>query len=402
MNGEPIRLLVIEDDPDYVELVRLCLDEQDGTALSFKLTSAGRLSEGLLRLAHERWDAVLVDLGLPDARGLDAVREVLRAAPGTAVLVSTSYGDEEAALQAVRLGAQDYLIKASSDARWLKRSIRYAVERVAAQEAARRAERLDAEVAERRRLDELKDRWISAFSHELRTPLTIIKGAVVDLDEDRAEPLKTGQKMLIEMARRQTERIERLIEDVLDLSRYESGRASLDRKPLDAEAVARRVANDLARAAAERSVRIDVARAPDCPPLTADADMFERLVMNLVDNAIRYAGGRVEVRLARGDDGTFCLRVGDDGAGLPPDQKELLFTRFGQLDRSRAPAGYKGTGLGLAICKEIVELHRGRISAESEPGRGTVFEARLPPDGAPTPPPMPRAAAAAPRARGGT
>src|ERR1700722_3507682 len=135
MAADPIRLLVIEDDLDYVEILRLCLEEPESMGLAFEVDNAERLAAGLTKLTTARYDAVLVDLGLPDASGLESVRAVLGAAPDIPVLVSTNFGDESTALEAMRLGAQDFMIKASSDSRMLKRSIRYAIERKAAQAA---------------------------------------------------------------------------------------------------------------------------------------------------------------------------------------------------------------------------------------------------------------------------
>lgn len=478
MGQKPIRVLMIEDDPDYVEIVRLCLAEPEAMGLAFELENAERLAEGLTKLTAGRFDAVLVDLGLPDARGLEAVQAVLHAAPESPVLVSTNYGDEATALEAMRLGAQDFMIKASSDSRVLKRSIRYAIERKAAigqrdgiiraaadgmvvvdaggvvqfvnaaaervlgapasrllgkpfphpakpgesvllelareggAKAAvemrvtevqwdagpaslaslrdvtelRRLEQLKSEIAERRRVDELKDQWIGTLSHELRTPLTIIKGAVVDLHEGQAEPLGPQQAMLVGLARRQAERVERMVVHLLDLTRLESGRAKVDRRSLDAAALVRRVAGDFERAAADRALRIEVDLDAAAPKVSADPDLFEQMVVNLLENAIRFARARIGVSV-RGLPGSIEVRVSDDGIGIPPEKKELLFTRFNQLDRKhRSPDGYKGTGLGLAICKEIAGIHRGFIEVESEPGRGTTFVVRLPPDGSPTPP----------------
>ena len=477
MADNPIRILAIEDDLDYVEILRLCLGEPEAMGLAFEVDYAERLAAGLTKLTTARYDAVLVDLSLPDASGLEAVRAVLGAAPETPVLVSTNSGDEATALGAMRLGAQDFMIKASSDSRMLKRSIRYAIERKSAQaqrdqilraaadgmavvDAAgitrfvnaaaekifnasaaqlvgrpfpytvhigettilevprpaggaalvemrvtrvqwdsgpaglaslrditelRRLEQLKSEIAERRRADKLKDEWIETISHDLRTPLTIIKGAVVELHEGRVEPLQPQQALLIGLARRQVERIERMVVNLLDLSRLESGRARVERKPLDACALIRRVTNDFARAAAERALRIDVECEAGEPPLSADPDLFEQLVVNLVENALRFAHERIVVRIRGGDAGAFELSVSDDGVGIPPEKKNLLFTRFSQLQRVRAPDGYKGTGLGLAICKEIVALHRGRIDVVSEPGKGTSFLVSLPAAEAPPP-----------------
>jgi signal transduction histidine kinase len=480
MADKTIRILVIEDDRDYVEILRLCLGEPEAMGLSFEVDSAERLASGLTKLTTDRYDAVLVDLGLPDASGLESVRSILSAAPDTPVLVSTNLGDEATALEAMRLGAQDFMIKASSDSRMLKRSIRYAIERKAAQsqrdqiiraaadgmavvDAAgvtrfvnaaaekilgtassslvgrpfpypvkagetslleiprpdggaaavemrvtevpwdsgvaglaslrditelRRLEQLKSEIAERRRVDKLKDEWVETITHDLRTPLTIIKGAVVELHEGRAEPLKPQQSMLVGLARRQVERVERMVVSLLDLSRLESGRARVDRKALDACATVRRVTGDFTRAAAERALRIETDCEPGAPAVFADPDLFEQLVVNLVDNAIRFARGLIVVRVRASAEGALELSVQDDGIGIPPEKQKLLFTRFSQLERARAGDGYKGTGLGLAICKEIVGLHRGRIDLVSEPGKGTLFLVSLPAAGAATPPPI--------------
>jgi signal transduction histidine kinase len=470
MNDQPIRILAIEDDQDYVEILRLCLAESDAMELSFEVDSAERLAAGLTKLTTARYDAVLVDLGLPDASGLEAARAVLAAAPNIPVIVSTNFGDEKTALEAMRLGAQDFMIKASSDSRMLKRSIRYAIERKSAQGQShqiiraaadgmavvdasgntrfvnaaaerilgasaaklvgqpfpfparigetsllevprpvggaaavemrvtqvawdsgpavlaslrditelRRLEQLKSEIAERRRVDKLKDEWIETISHDLRTPLTIIKGAVVELHEGRTEPLQPQQALLVGLARRQVERVERMVVNLLDLSRLESGRARVERKPLDACALIRRVTGDFARAAAERAIKIETECETGAPDLVADPDLFEQLVVNLVENALRFAHALIVVRIRAGASGDFELAVQDDGVGIPPEKKNLLFTRFNQLERERGTDGYKGTGLGLAICKEIVALHRGRIDVVSEPGRGALFLISLP------------------------
>ncbi len=475
-----VRVLVIEDDPDYVELIRLCLDEADGMALSFELESAARLSEGLTKLLSFRYDAVLVDLGLPDAQGLEAAMAVLRAAPDTPVLVSTNLGDEKTALEAMRLGAQDFMIKASSDSRLLKRSIRYAIERKgvlaqrdqviraaadgmvvvdaagvvrfvnAAAEAVlgesalrllgkpfahraqvgesvllsvpregrspavvdmrvtevpwngsraalaslrdvtelRRVEQLNAEVAQRRKLDEMKDQWIDTLAHDLRTPLTIIKCAIIDLGDDNHAPLSGEQAALVEMARRQVERVERMTLKILDHSRLCSGGATLAPEPIDAAALIAGVVADFRRAAADRALALEIDCARGLPPLHADRELFEQLAVNLVDNALRFARARVRVSASVAPDGYFALAVSDDGVGIPPEKTAAIFTRFRQLSRERGADGYKGTGLGLSICKQIADMHGGHIAVESRPGGGTTFVVRLPLSGQVAAPPQ--------------
>ena len=476
MSDKPVRILLVEDDPDYAEIVRLCLGESDAMGLSYEIEVAVRLAEALQKLAVGRYDAALVDLGLPDASGMDAVKSVLGAAPEMPLLVSTNFGGEEAALEAMRLGAQDFMIKASSDSRLLKRSIRYAIERKAVQsqrdaiiraaadgmvvvdaegvvrfvnaaaetvlgrKAAalvgkpfehpvatgattmlelpregkpaasvemrvtevtwndaparlaslrdvtelRRVGALKAEVAERRRLDELKDQWIGTMSHELRTPLTIVKGAVADLFEGLAGPLKPQQKMLVGLAHRQIERVTRMVNNLLDLSRLEAG-VKADLKPVDAVETVKRTVGDFARSAADRAIALETDLPSTPVKCKADADMLEQVLVNLLNNAVRFARTKIVVSLRCPGDG-IELSVTDDGVGIPREKRDLLFTRFAQLERRKGD-DYKGTGLGLAICKEIASLHGGRIDLESEPGKGTTFTVRLPADGM-TPPPV--------------
>ncbi len=146
---------------------------------------------------------------------------------------------------------------------------------------------------------------------------------------------------------------------------------------------------DFLRAAAEQGIRLDADCAPGAAPLFADPDLFEQLVVNLVENALRFAHQRIAVRLRGDAGGTYELSVHDDGVGIPPEKKSLLFTRFNQLERTRAPDGYKGTGLGLAICKETVGLHRRPESTWSaSPEKRTQFLMRFPAAGGRTPPPI--------------
>jgi signal transduction histidine kinase/DNA-binding NarL/FixJ family response regulator len=468
-NAKPIRVLLVDDDPDYAEIVRFCLCSGEDGGPRFVMETAETLAAALEAGAARPFDAALVDLTLPDASGLQAPLALLSRFPGMPVLVATGVGDEELSGKAIAAGAQDYIAKAGFEARHLKRALRYAISRKAAQlqcdeilrasadglavvdasgmtrfvnaaaekilgkgagellgrpfphpaapgeaqmlqlpreggppasvdmrvsaihwegapaslaalrdvSGIRRLDQLMAEIAERRRTDEAKDRWLGTIAHELRTPLTIIKGAAIDLHEGQAEPLRPQQAMLVGLVRRQAERVERLVANLLDLGRLQSGVVSARRAALDPGEIVRRVVGDFSRAAADRAVVLDLVDEGGSRRLAADPELFEQLVVNLVDNAIRFARTRITVRVG-GDEELLALGIEDDGVGIPAEKRERLFSRYGQLERRREVDGYKGTGLGLAICKEIVNLHRGTIEAESEPGRGTVFSVRLP------------------------
>ncbi len=385
MAQSPISVLLVEDDADYAESVALGLRRPTPGREPFSIRLARRLTEAVDALAAGPFSAILTDLQLPDATGLEAVRALLDAAPQTPLVVFTNHGDETLALDAVRLGAQDFLLKTEAGEALLQRALRYAIAR---READARCARYESEIDERRRVDELKDRWLGTLTHDLRNPLSIIKGAVLELDEGRAGPLNADQGTLVALARRQSERVERLVVRLLDLTRLESGRVRAECRAMDADGAVRLAAKGFERAAAERGLTLGVEVVPGSGQIFADPDLFEELVVNLVDNALRFARRTVTVRLAAAAEGFHELSVTDDGAGIPSDRLGLLFTRYGQLERPRGGGGYKGTGLGLAICKEIADLHRGLIQAQSAPGKGTSFVVRLPGAGAKTPPPL--------------
>lgn len=127
--NKPIKVLLIEDDMDYVEIIRMCLDEPEAMGLKFELERADRLSTGLELLAAAPFDALLLDLMLPDSRGLETISQVLSMGCAIPILVMTNLGDESMAFEAMRRGAQDFMVKSTSDSRLLKRAIWYAIER---------------------------------------------------------------------------------------------------------------------------------------------------------------------------------------------------------------------------------------------------------------------------------
>jgi len=241
----------------------------------------------------------------------------------------------------------------------------------------RRLEQVKAEVAERRRLDKLKDNLLSTVSHELRTPLSIIKMAIGSIRDRLIGPLTPDQEKMIHTADRNISRLTRILGNFLDLSRLESGNAAVDIQPLDAAELVREITDDLRMTYKSKNILLLVEAAPDLPRVRADRDMITQVLGNLLDNALRYARERVQVRIAARDGGVV-VSVIDDGRGIPEGMSANLFDKFIQLDRPKGGAGYKGTGLGLAICREIMSINGGRIWAENVKDWGAGFHISLP------------------------
>jgi two-component system, OmpR family, phosphate regulon sensor histidine kinase PhoR len=226
-------------------------------------------------------------------------------------------------------------------------------------------------------LERVRRDFVADVSHELRTPLTSIKAFVENLIEERLENREEGMRFL-EIVRKHADRMGDLIDDLTDLSLIETGAVSLEVRLLDAGQVAREVAAQLAfkAAAADVDLRVDV---PLPFPLEADRRRLEQVLVNLVDNAIKFnkRGGWVRIAGELIDDRP-TLVVADSGAGIPPDALEQVFHRFFRVDTARSRE-LGGTGLGLAIVKHLMRLHDGRVSVTSEPGRGSTFTLEFPP-----------------------
>lgn len=370
-----VNILMIEDDPEAIMLMGIQLSEACGPNMTFALESAETLKKGLLMAEHGDYDAILLDLNLPDSRGLDTIRAARHKAGGKPVIVMTGFEDEEAGLEAIALGAQDYLIKDRLNMTLLRRSILFAIERTALLREVRELERLRAEVRERQKTIHFKNRLLGAVSHELRSPLTVAQTAVENMAEGSAGPLTPEQEELLDMARRNLERLGRLVMNALDYSRLDSGRASLKTRRVDARGLMVEMLSDWKRTLS-KSLRVDVDLPADLPPVRADADLLAQVVYNLCDNAARHAAGTIRVS-GRVEGDSVRLTVEDDGPGVPPERAEEIFNPFTQLERGDG-AGYKGTGLGLTICREIAALSLGRVWLDSGAAHGARFHFELP------------------------
>lgn len=230
------------------------------------------------------------------------------------------------------------------------------------------------DITERKRLDKLKDDLISAVSHELRIPLTIVKGAVSNLQDGIAGSLRPEQLKLLEIADRNITRLTRLINNLLDLSRLESGQIQITQNKMDAAALVGQMLKDLKLEAKKRKLRLQARLPPKLPFVYADPELIHQVFSNLLDNALRFAKTRINLEAKTSDsEGKVTFRVCDDGKGIPFENQKRLFSKFYQVERFAQGKGYQGTGLGLNIAKEIVDRHGGKIWVESEKNQGTAF-----------------------------
>jgi PAS domain S-box-containing protein/diguanylate cyclase (GGDEF)-like protein len=620
MNDESIQVLLVEDNPGDVRLVKEMLKEA-GTS-EIRMAETERLDQALQRMAREKFDVTLLDLGLPDSSGIDTLLSVQSHAPTMPVVVLTGLDDQALAMKALQHGAQDYLLKGQLQACPLMRSIRYAIERnqmqralleerdraqkyldvagtimvalgrdqtirlinkrgcqvlkcneaqalgknwfdcfvpesvrskvksvyeklmageiesaeyvenpvltsdgeeriVAwhnalfradsgeilgtlssgeditererAQEALRESEQksrilvssitdgvimLDKElhvalmnpvalsilgrqesdaypeatevqqalemdfgewsakfgedqetierrvigisgrvyettiapirgarsgfrgmvvslrdISEEKKLEELKSEFVSIVSHELRTPLTCIKNALDLILSKKTGDISKDQDKFLSMASRNVNRLARIINDFLDLSKMEAGKMEIRFQKLNPAAIIETAVSTFALGAKEKSVSLAAEIPPDLPIITGDPDRLNQVLSNLLSNALKYTpeGGKVTVkassinRLETPIPGILSLphrhyvriEVADTGPGIPQDDLERIFDKFFQVEKSLTRM-VPGTGLGLPICRQLVEAHKGKIWVESRPGAGSNFVFVLP------------------------
>jgi signal transduction histidine kinase len=230
------------------------------------------------------------------------------------------------------------------------------------------------DISEIRRLEQVRRDFVANASHELKTPLTSIRGfAETLLEDDPPDELRVG---FLRSMRENTLRLQRLVDDLLDLSRLESGGWVADPEPVLVSEAARDTWTAYSELAAGRDIAFDVDA--DAKVL-ADRRGLAQVLRNLLENAVRHTdrGGHVHVGARLGEDGMVEIEVSDDGEGIPSKALPRIFERFYRADSSRA-RDFGGTGLGLAIVRHLVEVMGGSVSAESELGRGTTIRLRLP------------------------
>ena len=421
----PPRVLVV-DDEQSVTVTMAAILEMDG----YSVATALRGVDALELIERETFDLVLTDLRLDDFDGMDVLAAARRRSPDTVGIVLTGYASLESAVKALREGAYDYMLK-PADVEELRATVARGIERrklgqqlrerVADLEAANRTinelneglqdriakatadlqarvRDLDAARAELQEsyeklqeLDKLKSQFLSIASHELKTPITAMSGfvqiAVRRIKRrlgagrpDEAEWKKEEDTLLeqLEVVQRQTGKLARLVDELLDVSRIESGRLELRIADVDLPELLAEVMRRHQLMATKHDLRLHYDPEHKLG-VRADRDHLEQVLNNLLGNAMKYSpnGGPIDVTVRRADEQGVEFSVSDHGIGIRAAELERVFGLFYRSpDRSARDVG--GMGLGLYITKEIVDRHEGRIWADSEVGKGTTFHVVLP------------------------
>ncbi|NPC52137.1 PAS domain S-box protein [Corallococcus sp. AB032C] len=307
--------------------------------------------------------------------------------PGSALVLPMARPGESNPLGVIVLGMSPRLPADASYQSFLELvagSLGAAIAGARAHEDARRQAEALAE------LDRAKTAFFSNVSHEFRTPLTLMLGPLGDVLADVEHPLEPAHRERLAIVQRNSQRLHKLVNSLLDFSRLEAGRMRATFEPTDLGPLTAGLASAFDSLVKRAGLRLQV----DCPPLSTsvwvDRDLWEKVVLNLLSNAFKFTfQGTLTVRL-RERDGRVELSVSDTGTGIPTHELPRVFDRFHRVEGAKGRS-HEGSGIGLALVRELVELHGGRVAVESTPGRGSTFTVSLPTGTAHLPPEQLRA-----------
>jgi signal transduction histidine kinase len=374
-DSKTVHILIVDDNEDHCFLIQMALGQNP----DWRVDCCHCVEEALRAVLRKRYDILLTDYLLPDGKGVELID---KAHNELAVVIMATQGSEKIAVDAIRRGAVDFVVKDS----------RFPIPLVEVIESIRSGEnrphRMATEIAESepsesrqleqdnrklKELDRRKSEFLSTASHELRTPLTIIREFIAIVHDGVSGPVNDEQKSCLNSALSNCTRLEKLINDILDLQKLESGRFRFRRRRVNIGPALKECFNDFKLRLATQQQRLTLYMPDSLPYLLCDEGKIIQIVVNLLGNAHKYTpeGGAVALLVnPRGKH--LVIAVKDNGAGIAPDDQSKVFEKFIQLGREHGP-GARGTGLGLAIARNIVEMHDGEIWVRSTPGTGSTF-----------------------------
>lgn len=386
-----MNILVVDDE----EMVRYVLTEKLCES-GFSATAAVDGQSALELFRESAFDAVLLDLKMPGMDGIETLKELRRLDPNIPVIMVTAFGDIATAVEAIKLGADDFVEKPPQISRIVV-TLRRAIEKATLERKVRALGKNVEESAalkqayeKLRELDQVKTTFLSSVSHELRTPLTSIIGyaeisrkkltkLAPHIPGDNPTAIKDIRQLEenMEIIVSESEKLARMIESILDLTAMEAGTAEWRWEPLSLREVIENTASALSPKFRGKGLEFVVEIEDDLPLIKGDRYRISQVINHILTNAAMFTDeGRVTFSAKR-DHNEVVLSIADTGKGILPSLHGEIFEKFSQIGDTLTEKP-KGVGLGLSICRLIVEYHGGKIGVESEPGKGSLFTILLP------------------------
>lgn len=335
----------------------------------FEVAQASDAKEALIIANENTFDLALIDIRIPDIDGIEVLKIFRKQYPTMDCIVVTGYQDLHLAVEAIKLGAKDFLSKPLNIKDLINRF------KIAAR----------AHFAELH-LEEQKARFTSKLLHDLLAPLHTIQSSIDFLDQETAGPLTEQQRKTIHSISDTAKIMDALLNDMIDLNLFESGRVDIEKIPTNFDEIIPAVCARFIPRAAGKRIDMTVDVDSGIPTVAVDPIKIEQVMNNLLDNAIKYTpnGGYVTIKVStitkhiNGNDHEFVeVAVSDSGVGISRTDLPFVFDKYKELLTGKSSQN-KTTGLGLTICRSIIEAHGGSMSVESIPGSGSTFKFHLP------------------------
>ena len=381
MESKVIKVLIVDFKQDNILKIKEAFSAIPGTAYEISWL---QVDESVLKKVEaEKFDVILLSYELAGINGLEILADLQYKELSGPVIMLADAKNEEFAPQAMRDGAYDYVIREKGFEKGLLVIIHNALnafhalkekERLQKEIAAKKSE-LEAANRKLQQLDKIKSDFVSNVAHEFRTPLTIIKGNVDLVNKGGLGSVAPAQKEMLDGAVNIVNRLSRLVNDLLDISKIESGKMELKKEPLDINAVIEENLVIFDKAIKDKKQKLQRDLAKDIPKINADEDKITQVFVNLLNNAMKYTpeSGQISIKTVNLEK-EIMVEVTDTGEGVAPDNLDKIFDKFTRVTAEKK----EGTGLGLPIAKDIVSLHNGRIWVKSELGKGSQFYFTLP------------------------
>lgn len=356
-------VLLLEDSPEDIILYKRHLGAMPG--VSFEIKESGSVQQAKEILEDNEFDCYVVDYNLPDSTGLDFVRYLLNEkkerSEKAAIIIVSGQGSEEIAAESFKLGADEYLTKRSISDGFFGRPVLNAIER---SQLTAQIQHFQERLAQSNK--DLSD-FTHTAAHDLKSPLRRISSYCEILMEDAADRLNEEDKVILDRMMVNAQRMQHLINSLLSYSMIEYD--DEEKQQADLKLLAEETVNELKETMDETGANIEIG---DLPQIHAYPVRMKQVLTNLISNALKYRSKEtphIVIGCEQGDS-VVTISVKDNGQGIPPGQKDMIFKDFKRLHSNEE---VEGTGLGLSICRKIVERHGGKLWVESEPGKGSTF-----------------------------
>ena len=351
-------ILVVDDDESIRDSCTQILTK-DG----YKAETAKDGSSGLEQIKEKKPDLVLIDLKMPGINGLEVLEKTREIDPNIIAVVITGYATVESAVEAMKIGAYDFLPKPFTPDE-LRIIIKRGLERrklIQETESLRREKKL------------MEENFITMVSHQLRSPLVVILQYFEVILGGMVGEVSEKQKEMIQKAQSRLENLMNLINDWLDVAKLDSGQIVENLKPLPLKKVIEKLLEEMQPLAQKNDISLELMPSSGNENVMGDEESLKQVFSNLITNAIRYNKPKGKVRISFKKSRNFIItEVQDTGIGISKDHLPFIFAQFYRVKRTKNQK-IKGTGLGLSIAKKIVEAHGGFIQVSSEEGQGSTF-----------------------------